>query len=366
MGSPAWERWQSEFLSRMSFQRNPTIDKSIREQMVSQIKRREDIVNISGAGMRLLIDGKKPEDNWEQVTDGGANETLKVVDKFISTAGKLLKQMKEIAASAVDKSLDDEERMEKQLEMGRLQHQINIETDVMGGILAGHTEAESRAWALDGQGSFFQSGTYKMLERAYDRMVGGEDWDVAELYVPILEHHPDLPELWVSEHVWEVTDNEDVPTVGEILKINSRSVMDPKAARVSEKELDKDLKKLAASKRSLVTFVEKNGDDPQDSYVVESMSLMAHATARVLSTFCKIGLLVTYGEPKRKDEEGNIVPLEIEITPELEAKNRISSFPEETVFINTGNTPVRDDSIMELSALLEALDKQVIPPLQTY
>jgi flagellin-like hook-associated protein FlgL len=72
-------------------------------------------------------------EQWDPVLGAHKSQKLRDADKFISNAGKLMTQMLEIAEAAKDKTLEDSERMALQIELGRLQHELNHITENVAG-----------------------------------------------------------------------------------------------------------------------------------------------------------------------------------------------------------------------------------------
>jgi hypothetical protein len=77
-----------------------------------------------------------------------------------------------------------------------------------------------------------------------------EDW---------LERGLNIDNVLITGYGWEIADDPDAPTVDDILKANGRSVMDSRAAKVTEAELEDDLEKLLKQRDKLTSFVKRNG-----------------------------------------------------------------------------------------------------------
>jgi ribosomal protein L24 len=282
-----------------------------RDTLVSEYARKSDTVFISAAGRQMHLhiseddNVNKSASPWEQVTNSGHDKTLKLIDKHISTAGKLLEQMKAVAEAARDDSLDDLDRMDLQIQMGQLQHELDRETDVMNSLYQASSADKAYSTAELMHGKFSDSEAGKMLLRARERIINGEDWNVAEKVSTIVKDGPEG--LVVVGYEWEVTDDENVPTVGDILKARGRSLMDSKSAAVSSAELEKSLKNLAKQREGFIAFIEKNGGrSPEDdeSYG-KSLSILFSRVQQFLGSLARDAVVITYG-PK-KDEDGNII-----------------------------------------------------------
>jgi hypothetical protein len=212
-----------------------------------------DIVSISSIGRRLHVrEDVKTEDidsKWARVTGKGSDRVLRFVDKHISRAGKLLERMKTIAETARDDTLYESDRFALQMEMGRLQHDLNKESALVSGarsLIEEMPEKELVEYIENLYGSFDSSEAYKMLIRAEERLMNGEEWDIAETFTPVVKTFEENGDLfgYIDGFKWERTEDADVASVSEILKAKGRSVMDYKSAIVSAEEIDKDIERL--------------------------------------------------------------------------------------------------------------------------
>jgi hypothetical protein len=311
-----------------------------RSALVLGYQSKTDSVQISGAGRQMYLHVNK-EDNddkkavsWESITNITADKTLSLVDKHISKAGKLLERMKALAEAAKDKSLTDIDRISLQIEIGRFQHELDTETDRMELSRTGYFSLEfmdSATQSIESvlkqwHGNFEESDAYKMLQRASERIAKGEEWNVAEIATDIVKIEDG--EVAYVRTDWEVVDDNTVPTVSDILKAKGRSVMDPKSAALSAKELDRDLARLAKRREGFVSFIEKNGMNQQggddSGSFVTSANALASSLQMFLGTLYRDMVQTTYGPTK--DEEGNYVerivdnrPVRTEPSPSIEA-----------------------------------------------
>ncbi len=148
-----------------------------------------DSFNFSDVGTRLNVvyNGQRLEQmttssihNWDPILDSSIkDEWLHKADRNISEAGKILEKMLEIADAAQDPTLTDEERIQMQLELGFLQHEFDQPNDRTG-VTGGNLHLPDTL--------FTDTDSYKMLQRALDRIHRGEEWDVAEVRNTVLEH----------------------------------------------------------------------------------------------------------------------------------------------------------------------------------
>ncbi|MDR1581128.1 MAG: hypothetical protein LBS35_12285 [Synergistaceae bacterium] len=233
--------------------------------------------------------------SWgKQIKDSRADPKLKLLDEHITKAGKILEKMKEIAESALDETLSDSDRLALQMNMGRLQHELDCETEK---LYSKYRFGKAKV-TLHEQ-NYEDTDAYKMLERAAERLANGEEWDVAEEWTP----YGNVPENWyelginidnvfITGYGWEISDDPDAPTVGDFLKAKGRSVMNSEAAGVSMAELEKDIEKLVKQKDSLASFAKRNGvtqqtSDTDDSSFTKAMDSVYSGLFRFLNTLSR-------------------------------------------------------------------------------
>ncbi|MDR1138241.1 MAG: hypothetical protein LBK91_07940 [Synergistaceae bacterium] len=247
------------------------------EQWLSSLKRESDTLDLSYREKLELYSGKnisgdKTEVSWrEKIKAFGADPKLRAIDKSIVKAAEYLTRMKEIAESAQSEKLSDEDRIALQMEMGKLQYEMDTE--------AGNTIS---------MGSYEDTEAYKMLERAAQRIANGEKWDAAEIAVPFIERDDNGVESWKYE--WYLTDDANAPTVGDVLKGKGRSVMDSEAAKVSAAELEDELSKLLKQQEKLAAFVNHNGASPQrgnEENFSKTVESLFQGTQRLLNSFAR-------------------------------------------------------------------------------
>ncbi|MDR0616057.1 MAG: hypothetical protein LBG29_04540 [Synergistaceae bacterium] len=284
-----------------------------RKALISEYQAKADSILISRTGrqMHLHIDRKdnadKPAVQWERITNGLADKTVALIDTHISKAGKIVERMKTLAEAAKDESLADIDRVELQMEMGSLQHELDIQTEILKWSIRSDFSGNPESAVRQLRGSFEDSAAYGMLQRTRERVVNGEEWDVAEIATDIVKING--TELEYVRTDWEITEDETIPTVGDILKAKGRSVMDAKSAALSALEMERDLAKLEERRDELISFIEKNGVNRQensddDSFIKRAASL-AHKLVMFLVPLYREMAQTLYGPPK--DEQGNYV-----------------------------------------------------------
>jgi hypothetical protein len=265
--------------------------------------------------LNLLIDGKsaaeKPAVSWNaQITDSRADPTLKLLDKHIAKAGDILERMREFAKSAQDETLSDDDRLAIQMNIGMLQYELDCETEMM------YSKYHSGvAKVVLHEGRYEDTDAYKMLERAAERLANGEKWDVAEVLTPYVRtswfvdlEAEEIRNTFLDEFKWEVSDDPDAPTVGDVLKAKGRSVMDSEAAGVTVAELENDLSKLQRQRDKLVAFAENYGANPQgadtgDNGASKAIELLFAGTFDFLNTLSRDPVLYNIGPIKNQNAE---------------------------------------------------------------
>lgn len=317
---------------------------SLEEDRQSLISGYRDKVSISRTGklLHLHIRGKNKNEeaekaarSWDRILkgDGGsADPRLKLLDKHISLAGKIMERMKNIAETAQDTALSKEDRMKLQVDMCRLQHELDFQSELM--VLKTDPTlkpGEAEEIATRNRGIYEYSDAYKMLERALERIANGEEWDVAEVLTPIIEFQaasPDMPKMSTiiydgsasvtTEDLpillrteWEVTRDETVPTVGELLKTKGRSVMDAGDAALTVEELEKDLTALADKRQRMIAFIAEEGVSPEpgmkERFDKKLESLFVNID-NFLYSLSRDSTQTMIGPPK--DEQGNVLDYE--------------------------------------------------------
>jgi hypothetical protein len=292
-----------------------------RKALISEYQAKADSILISRSGrqMYLHINGQKNADNksvsqWERITNGLTDKTIALIDTHISKAGKILERMKTLAETAKDESIADIDRVELQMEIGSLQHELDIQTELLKWRLGSDSSGNPESAVRQLRGNFEDTDAYGMLQRTRERIANGEEWDVAEIATDIFKIDGAWPEYVRTD--WEITDDETAPTVGDILKAKGRSVMDAKSAALSAAELEKDLTNLGERREELFSFVEKNGVNKQegsddDSFAQRADSL-AHKLVMFLGPLYREMAQTLYGPPK--DEQGNYIKETMETT----------------------------------------------------
>jgi hypothetical protein len=182
--------------------------------------------------------------------------------------------------------------------MGQLQHELDTETDVMIGMVRHQFEPGTESYIRETHGKFQDSDAYDMLVRTRERIINGEEWDVAEICHVIY----DTDEISKVGVEWEITDDETVPTIGDILKGRGRSVMDSESAIVSAAELEKNIADLAKQREKLVSTITKVGANPQsggyDKRFFDMVRGLGEHLGSFLGSLSRDGTQITFGDSK--------------------------------------------------------------------
>jgi hypothetical protein len=277
----------------------------------------QDRVSISNAAKQLHLNirgndegAEKTERSWERFAKGSNNKSISLMDKHISIAGNILERMKKLAEAAQDETISETDRIELQIEMGRLQHSLDFSNDLMERIFVLDFASGAEEFTYTQHGVYEDSDAYKMLERARERIANGEEWDVAEINTNIFKYAKVKTDALVFvENKWEISDDETVPSVGDILKAKGRSLMDAEAAALTAEELEKDLTALAEKRGQLIAFnfIDQNGGNPKSPEVAASLegklTLLEHGLMRFMQSLFREMVQTTQG--RDKDEQGN-------------------------------------------------------------
>jgi hypothetical protein len=269
----------------------------------------EDRVSISNAAKQLHLHirgndegAEKAERSWERVAKGSDNQTINLMDKHLSIAGDILERMKKLAEVAQDETISETDRIELQIEIGRLQHSLNYSNELMVRtvVLDFTSESGAAAYAFNKHGIYEDSYAYKMLERVRERIMNGEEWDVAEIIT--------------DDNELEISDDETVASVGDILKSEGRSVMDAEAAALTAEELEEDLATLADKREQLIAFVDQNSESPKSqkeaAALKEKVIHLRDNVGNFIRSFSRRMFQITLkkNNDEDKDEQGNLAP----------------------------------------------------------
>lgn len=121
--------------------------------------------------------------SWEsRLTRSDDEKTLRLMDDAIANIGGIMERMKSLTKLAADKSLSDVDRIDIQLDLVRLNKELNLEKRRMSLRMAGQSEEEiARNTHGIGKSADWAAA---ILGRARKRAEDGEAWDAAEVYQP--------------------------------------------------------------------------------------------------------------------------------------------------------------------------------------
>jgi hypothetical protein len=287
----------------------------------------QDCFSFSKLGGRLCIYGESVVSWEDRVASGGDDKALRQIDESISKVGGILEQMKNVANLAQDDSLSDLDRIDLQIQMERLQKNLLGETAKFRMRREGKSEKEIAELLA----YIYEEDPDSMLQRARNRIINGEEWDVRETFDLItvskgvkaatpdgwqsLQQNAEgeyvLPEgmkieesARINEFEWGygghfvATQNKSVPTLLEFMEMtNGIIIMDSGSAAEAVELIGKKLKGLTKERKTLVEFIEKNGAKPTAANEENSMHTPANILLSRLERFFD-SLVEAYAPPK--------------------------------------------------------------------
>jgi len=283
-----------------------------RDKLVSKYETKRDIIQFSmfGKKMNLMFRQKNSVDivqQWKTVTKKGTDKDLKWIDKNISEVGKMLEQMKNLAIAARDESLDEHVRMAMQINLGSIQHEMNIKMATMLHVYIHGDNEETQNYYRKKYGTYEASSSYQMMVRAMDRIANGEKWDVAEIAHVIMARDGELTPLnryCAIGTKWGETDDLSVPTVGEILRGKGRSLMSVEEASVTLRDLEKSTESLKKFRDNFASFAEKNHEPTSEEGIQafdDAKNALVSGLMNLFSGFFKDAAQVTFGNRITED-----------------------------------------------------------------
>ena len=245
-----------------------------------------DTLDLSAIGERLRIQGEAIASWGHGVTGAEDDPALILMDKSLSRVGSVLEQMKAITIQAEDPNLTDLDRINLQIDLRRLEKELNTARKRMSLELAGKSPEEIDSLLKADSYETLEEGlgSPDLLQRMRWRAERGERWNVAEVAQSVLK----VKEARIGDRVipvedgWEnfelppdvepgslmavfgdtgwmeyvATDDRELPTARQRLESMTRLVvMDAKSAAESTRILDDELESLKAMREELAAFV---------------------------------------------------------------------------------------------------------------
>ena len=246
----------NDFLSRITAPREQVLKNiNIANTVSSSVgKPQEDSVELSNLSKRLRF---QPEEavalDLKEKING--DKFLLLMDRSISKVEATLGEMRSLALAAADSSLSDVDRLQMQVRMEELSGKLGRDANEMSNRLA----SMSGYGGIKSLGVSSTSGDNNgLLERALDRAFNGEAWDVAEHY------EEGETGFRATDGRWVVTDDEDIPTVSQILAESGTLVlMDESSALRSAERISGELKAVKGIRKEFEEFVEQLPTPPQ-------------------------------------------------------------------------------------------------------
>lgn len=257
-----------------------------------------DSLSLSELGKRLslnrgesssLLEGRKADSvdslpSWAQP-----------MDKVLSQTIDILERMRKLAVAAQDKKLTDLERIEMQIEIEDLRANLNAvpRTLLRKELQVEYVSLQEAYAALFKDGSESFGDCSSVLERARDRILNGQEWDVREAWsrggfirVTRDENGEDVQEVGAG-NAWHVVDDRNVvtrvwqegkyvyvdsgrkvPTVRERLeKASPVVVMDAQSAARGIGYLEKRIASARKFREQLPELIEQSEQPKWETYV---------------------------------------------------------------------------------------------------
>lgn len=241
------------------------------------------------------------------MTEAEDDPALILMDKSLSRVGSILEQMKAITIQAESSNLTDLDRINLQIDLRRLEKELNTARKRMSLELAGKSseEIESLLKADSYEPLEEGLGSPDLLRRMRYRAERGERWNVAEVAQSVMK----VKEVRVNgrsipvENGWEnftlpsdmepgslmavvgdtgwmeyvATDDRELPTARQRLEATtSLIVLDAKSAAEGTRRLDEELESLKGMREELAEFAaasrmqrgaDRDGAQPTDAEV---------------------------------------------------------------------------------------------------
>jgi hypothetical protein len=236
--------------------------------------RNVDTLTISEAGKRLRFHSEDTVKLSKQSTETISDPLLQAMDKSIKEVNSILEKMKALTAAAQSEKLTKLDRMEMQIEMEDLRKNLreamtasHLELAEMLGIEKGPLYSgsmELKSPALPGEDE------RSVLQRARDRLVKGEEWDVAEAYEVIESEDGER-----AGGQWVVLNDTDEPAVRKkreidltvrqkLEKSNTIILMDAKSATEGVERLEEEIGKVNQMYERFTRFAQKYQPESSD------------------------------------------------------------------------------------------------------
>ena len=148
-----------------------------------------DTLDLSAIGERLRIQGEAIASWGHGVTGAEDDPALILMDKSLSRVGSVLEQMKAITIQAEDPNLTDLDRISLQIDLRRLEKELNTARKRMSLELAGKSPEEIDSLLKADSYETLEEGlgSPDLLQRMRWRAERGERWNVAEVAQSVLK-----------------------------------------------------------------------------------------------------------------------------------------------------------------------------------
>jgi hypothetical protein len=259
------------------------------------VKKETDTLELSGLGKRLRF-----RSETTKLTEGkaatGSGPIIQLMDSSLSEVEGILEQMKALTELAKGTNPSALDRVNMQIEMEELKRRLSEAKGAMSEKLAkmsGRDKILPDVTVKVDDYFYPTEATQSLLERARDRLLEGEAWDVAESYEVFekvtkirvgdreieVEEGFQLPSdidlengliAYFPEQAggrWFVTDDKDIPTVRQRLeKSDAIILMDADSAAKGFERIEKELDLIKEMRKELAAFSETNRPSRENAY----------------------------------------------------------------------------------------------------
>jgi len=227
----------------------------------------------------LSSEGRSRAASWtaglSPIRGGATDQAISLMEKYISRVSKRLEAMREMTIAAEGSHLNLLDRLNMQIDLNRLESGLMGDIKAMSLEMAGKTpEKIAELLAFYRQevpyGQRAASGDLSIFERARDRILKGEDWDVVEVYESVVRIEGRLSpspsplgkvieaDSFMVEGRYVVSQDSSLPTTKdrfeEYKNSGSISLLDSKSATHGTESLDLQLEALEKFKGELEKF----------------------------------------------------------------------------------------------------------------
>lgn len=236
-----------------------------------------DTASISELGKRLNIRSTQKTDKSNLT--GKAGEVANLMSKSLSKFQEIFEKMYDLTQKASQDNLTSIERINSQIEMENLRNDLSEASWKLNedfSMLSGHkpvkTLSEIANNELQLRSEKFNGDTRNVLERAKDRILNGEEWDIAENYIEFVSSSED-GELKVTDSKWMVSNDEEAITVSDKIKASGTiNLMSSSTAKDGLKQIENEIMGVNHMRENFSSFLmDYTGDDLEKGLKVSEL-----------------------------------------------------------------------------------------------